>query len=61
MRVSESLPFKNELVVHTSGTSAITSLDAKNRRGVFIPCKHFQKQKLSISLKFQFVLKQKIG
>lgn len=43
--VSESLPFKNELVVHTSGTSAITSLDAKNRRGVFYPLQTFSKTK----------------
>ena len=35
--VSEQLPFNNQLVVHTSGTSSMTILNEKNRRGVFYP------------------------
>lgn len=43
--VSNQLPFKNELVVHTSGTSSLEVLDSKNRKGVFYPLQTFSKNK----------------
>lgn len=44
-KVSEQLPFQNQLVVHTSGTSSIDVLNSKNRRGVFYPLQTFSKNK----------------
>ena len=41
---SESLPFQNKLVVHTSGGAAINILASKNRRGIFYPLQTFSKQ-----------------
>lgn len=43
--VSQSLPFKNQLVAHTSGTVALDRLDPKNRRAVFYPLQTFSKDK----------------
>lgn len=43
--VSKNLPFQNRLVVHTSGTSELSILDAKNRKGVFYPLQTFSKSK----------------
>lgn len=43
--VSKLVPFKNRLVVHTSGTVALNDLDVKNRRGVFYPLQTFSKNK----------------
>ena len=43
--VSSQLPFKNKLVVHTSGALAMDVLNAKNRRGVFYPLQTFSKSK----------------
>lgn len=43
--VSKSIPFENQLVVHTSGTSALDVLDTKNRKGVFYPLQTFSKVK----------------
>jgi predicted short-subunit dehydrogenase-like oxidoreductase (DUF2520 family) len=43
--VSGQLPFENKLVVHTSGSVAMTDLNAKNRRGVFYPLQTFSKAK----------------
>lgn len=43
--VSSNLPFKNGLVVHTSGTSELSVLDSKNRKGVFYPLQTFSKSK----------------
>ncbi|MDR6845748.1 DUF2520 domain-containing protein [Flavobacterium granuli] len=43
--VSSLLPFENRLVVHTSGSAALTSLDDKNRKGVFYPLQTFTKGK----------------
>ena len=43
--VSEHLPFENRLVVHTSGSSDITVLSDKNRKGVFYPLQTFSKNK----------------
>ncbi|MDP2159555.1 MAG: DUF2520 domain-containing protein [Flavobacterium sp.] len=43
--VSGQLPFQNKLVVHTSGSSDLEHIDAKNRRGVFYPLQTFTKGK----------------
>ncbi|NHN24470.1 DUF2520 domain-containing protein [Flavobacterium jejuense] len=43
--VSSNLPFENRLVVHTSGTSELSVLDDKNRKGVFYPLQTFSKSK----------------
>jgi predicted short-subunit dehydrogenase-like oxidoreductase (DUF2520 family) len=43
--VSARLPFKGRLVVHTSGSTDMDALDAKNRRGVFYPLQTFSKNK----------------
>jgi len=43
--VSESLPFSEKLVVHTSGTKSIDFLSDKNRKGVFYPLQSFSKDK----------------
>ncbi len=43
--VSSQLPFENRLVVHTSGSVPLTSLDNKNRKGVFYPLQTFTKGK----------------
>jgi predicted short-subunit dehydrogenase-like oxidoreductase (DUF2520 family) len=42
---SETLPFQNKLVAHTSGGAAMEVLSAKNRRGVFYPLQTFSKQR----------------
>lgn len=43
--VTSKLPFKNRLVVHTSGSMPIEISDPKNRRGVFYPLQTFTKNK----------------
>lgn len=43
--VSAQLPFKNRLVVHTSGSMPMEVLDTKNKRGVFYPLQTFTKNK----------------
>lgn len=43
--VSERIPSDNRLVVHTSGSVAIETLAAKNRKGVFYPLQTFSKGK----------------
>ncbi|GGD83936.1 Rossmann-like and DUF2520 domain-containing protein [Planktosalinus lacus] len=43
--LSSLLPFKNRLVLHTSGSVAITDMDSKNRRGVFYPLQTFSKNR----------------
>ena len=43
--VSSQLPFKNRLVVHTSGSVSLNNLDDKNRKGVFYPLQTFSKDK----------------
>lgn len=40
---SESLPFQNKLVVHTSGGVAMEALASKNRRGIFYPLQTFSR------------------
>lgn len=42
---SESLPFQNKLVVHTSGGIAMDALASKNRRGIFYPLQTFSKER----------------
>ena len=42
---TEKLPFKNNLVVHTSGTVAMNVLSDKNRKGVFYPLQTFTKDR----------------
>ena len=44
--VDSQLPFKNRLVVHTSGTVPITALNEENRKGVFYPLQTFTKNKV---------------
>ena len=43
--VSEKLPFENRLVVHTSGSVALSAINDKNRKGVFYPLQTFSKGK----------------
>ncbi len=43
--VSQQLPFKNQLVVHTSGSVAMDDLDDQNRKGVFYPLQTLTKSK----------------
>lgn len=42
--LSSQLPFKDKLVVHTSGSVNIYDLDKKHKRGVFYPLQTFSKQ-----------------
>ncbi|MGS2741095.1 Rossmann-like and DUF2520 domain-containing protein [Sinomicrobium sp. M5D2P17] len=44
-KVSHKLPFKERLVVHTSGSVALDELSPENRRGVFYPLQSFSKDK----------------
>lgn len=41
--LSNQIPFKNRLVVHTSGSVPMRLLNSKNRRGVFYPLQTFSK------------------
>lgn len=43
--VSNQLPFKNRLVVHTSGSMSLNVLHDNNRKGVFYPLQTFTKGK----------------
>jgi len=43
--LSAQLPFKNRLVVHTSGSVALDDLHDDNRKGVFYPLQTFSKNK----------------
>jgi predicted short-subunit dehydrogenase-like oxidoreductase (DUF2520 family) len=43
--ISSKLPFKNRLVVHTSGSVSLNALDDNNRKGVFYPLQTFTKNK----------------
>jgi len=44
-KVSAQLPFENRLVVHTSGSVPMDSVDNKNRKGIFYPVQTFTKGK----------------
>lgn len=41
--LSSKLPFKNKLVVHTSGSVSVYDLDKKHKRGVLYPLQTFSK------------------
>lgn len=43
--VSSQIPFDNKLVVHTSGSTDISVIHSKNRKGVFYPLQTFSKTK----------------
>jgi predicted short-subunit dehydrogenase-like oxidoreductase (DUF2520 family) len=43
--ISINIPFKNSLVVHTSGSVAMEALNDTNRKGVFYPLQTFSKSK----------------
>ncbi len=43
--ISSELPFKNRLVVHTSGSIPLDALHDDNRKGVFYPLQTFSKNK----------------
>jgi predicted short-subunit dehydrogenase-like oxidoreductase (DUF2520 family) len=45
VEVSQKLKFQNKLVVHTSGSLEMESLENNNRRGVFYPLQTFSKSK----------------
>ena len=45
VEVSKKIPYDNQLVVHTSGSIAMTDLDDKNRKGVFYPLQTFSKNR----------------
>jgi predicted short-subunit dehydrogenase-like oxidoreductase (DUF2520 family) len=45
VEVSTKIPFSNKVVLHTSGSIAISDLDAKNTRGSFYPVQTFSKTK----------------
>ncbi len=44
-KVAAQLPFKNTLVVHTSGAKSLDILNHDNRKGVFYPLQTFSKNK----------------
>ena len=44
-KVATEIPFSRQLVVHTSGSVSIESIDNKNRQGVFYPLQTFSKSK----------------
>lgn len=41
--VSEKIPFKNKLLVHTSGAASMDAIKSNNRKGVFYPLQTFSK------------------
>ncbi|WP_299117315.1 Rossmann-like and DUF2520 domain-containing protein [uncultured Winogradskyella sp.] len=41
--LSDTLPFENRFIVHTSGTMSMYDLEKKNKRGVFYPLQSFSK------------------
>ncbi len=41
--LSKQLPFKNKLVLHTSGSVSVYDIDKKHKRGVFYPLQTFSK------------------
>lgn len=45
-KVSEQIPLKHQLVVHTSGGVSLDALNNKNHRGVFYPLQTFSKAKV---------------
>ena len=45
-KISESIPFENKIVAHTSGSIAMKDLSTKNRRAVFYPLQTFSIDKV---------------
>jgi predicted short-subunit dehydrogenase-like oxidoreductase (DUF2520 family) len=43
--ISEQIPYKNKLVVHTSGGISLEAIASNNRKGVFYPLQTFSKNK----------------
>lgn len=43
--VAEAIPYKNKLIVHTSGTTSMEVLKTHDRRGVFYPLQTFSKSR----------------
>jgi predicted short-subunit dehydrogenase-like oxidoreductase (DUF2520 family) len=43
--ISEQIPYKNKLVVHTSGGTSLEAIASNNRKGVFYPLQTFSKNK----------------
>ena len=43
--VAEQIPYKNKLVVHTSGGISLEAIASNNRKGVFYPLQTFSKNK----------------
>lgn len=43
--VSDQIPLKNQLIVHTSGSVSLEEINSDNRRGVFYPLQTFTKGK----------------
>jgi len=41
--LSKQLPFKNRLVIHTSGSTSLYAVDMQQKRGVFYPLQTFSK------------------
>ena len=50
--VSEKIPFKNKLVVHTSGAVSLEAINSNNRKGVFYPLQTFSK---NVALDFKTI------
>lgn len=48
VEVSKKIEYSKQLVVHTSGFTAMTALNPKHRRGVFYPLQSFSKTDASI-------------
>ena len=48
-QVSEAIPFKNSLVVHTSGFTEMSALSRKQNKGVFYPLQSFSKEDATIN------------
>lgn len=57
---SALLPFKNKLVVHTSGAVSMNKLNIKNRRGVFYPLQSFSKAKNVLFSKIPILVEAEI-
>lgn len=58
--VSKQLPFQNRFVVHTSGSTPISVLDTKNRKGVLYPLQTFTKGKTVDFKRIPFCLEAEI-
>ena len=59
--VSAQFPFKNRLVVHTSGSADLENIDAENRKGVFYPLQTFTKNKPVTFSEIPFCLETKLS